>query len=73
MVDAKFNDILTDFTCSAVVNELIKFILYSKQQIPLTYDKLSLAVSRRKICNVSTYLYASKVAATYNPWITYRL
>jgi len=52
MFKAKLSDILTDFTCLDLVSEFTKCILYSKQQIPYTYDKLNLAitVNSAKVC-----------------------
>lgn len=48
MVEAKFTDISTDFTCLALVTEFTKFLLYRKQQIPFSYDKLYYAVKKKK-------------------------
>lgn len=41
-------DIVTPKSCSAIIAELIKYIVYSKQQIPYPYERLKYYIKRRK-------------------------
>lgn len=42
------NDIITPMTCSAMVIEFIKYIIYQKQLIPYPYERLKMYVDMRK-------------------------
>lgn len=43
-----FPDIVSTATCSELIIELIKYILYLKEQIPYQYNRLKLVVDKKK-------------------------
>lgn len=46
--DVEVNDVITPLSCSAMVIEFIKYIVYQKQLIPYPYERLKMYVDRRK-------------------------
>lgn len=46
-IETKLNDILTIDSCTTLLSELIKFILYRKQQLPYTFDRLKYLITMR--------------------------
>lgn len=44
----KIDDIITPFSCSAMVIEFIKYVIYQKQLIPYPYERLKMYVNRRR-------------------------
>lgn len=47
-INIDFPDVLTDVTCSELVIELVKYILFMKEQIPYQYNQLKYVVDRKK-------------------------
>lgn len=48
-IDIKITDIvLTPLTCAVLVNEIIKFLVYQKSQIPYPYNWLKSVVTRKR-------------------------
>lgn len=47
-MEIKLTVLSTDFTALALVTQFTKFLLYQKQQIPFSYDKLYTAVKIKK-------------------------
>jgi Mad1 and Cdc20-bound-Mad2 binding len=47
-INIDFPDVLSDVTCSELIIELIKYILFMKEQIPYQYNQLKYVVDRKK-------------------------
>ena len=48
LVDIQLEEYLTSSSCSKVVNEIIKYLAYQKQQIPYPFEQLKLLVNKNK-------------------------
>ncbi|KAK6639587.1 hypothetical protein RUM43_007860 [Polyplax serrata] len=46
-IETELKDILTIESCTTLVAELIKFILYRKQQLPYTFDRLKYLITKK--------------------------
>lgn len=46
--NVEINDIITPLSCSAMVIEFIKYIIYQKQLIPYPYERLKMYVDKRR-------------------------
>lgn len=44
----EMNDVITPLSCSTMINEFIKYVIYQKQLIPYPYERLKMYVSKRK-------------------------
>lgn len=47
-VGLELTDIITPKTCSSYIAEIIKYVAYTKQQIPYPYERLKMFVLRRR-------------------------
>jgi hypothetical protein len=47
-INIDFPDVLSDVTCSELIIELVKYILFMKEQIPYQYNQLKYVVDRKK-------------------------
>lgn len=47
-IDIKITDVLTPLTCGLLVNEIIKYLVYQKSQIPYPYNWLQTVVTRKR-------------------------
>lgn len=48
VIETEFKDVLTGSSCTTLIAELIKYILYHKQQLPYTFDRLKYVITK---CN----------------------
>lgn len=44
----ELTDIITPKSCSSYIAEIIKYVAYTKQQIPYPYERLKMFVLRRR-------------------------
>ncbi|KOB64991.1 MAD2L1-binding protein [Operophtera brumata] len=49
-IDLNIGDQLTSISCGHIVVELIKFVVYQRQQIPYTYPWLKQVINKKKLC-----------------------
>ncbi|EEB13889.1 conserved hypothetical protein [Pediculus humanus corporis] len=47
ILDIELEEVLTLDSCLTIISELIKFILYRKQQLPYTFDRLKYLITRK--------------------------
>ncbi|KAI4468847.1 mad2l1-binding protein [Holotrichia oblita] len=47
-IDIKITDVLTPLACGFLVNEIIKYLVYQKSQIPYPYNWLQTVVARKR-------------------------
>lgn len=48
IIETEFKDTLTIGSCSVLINEIIKYILYHKQQLPYTFDRLKYVITKKR-------------------------
>lgn len=46
VIETEFKDVLTGSSCTTLIAELIKYILYHKQQLPYTFDRLKYVITK---------------------------
>ena len=47
ILDIELEKVLTLDSCLTIISELVKFILYRKQQLPYTFDRLKYLITRK--------------------------
>lgn len=71
-INVKVSDLpLTPFTCAVLVNEIIKYLIYEKCQIPYTYYYLKSLIKEAKnisetVTNITTAKHYQNIVAAYD-------
>lgn len=68
-IEINLSDILTRTSCAVLVCELIKYLIYQREQIPYTYERLKYLITKRKelMSKVSNlYFQTSLLFSVYN-------
>lgn len=47
-IKVEVNDVITPLSCSSMIIEFIKYVIYQKQLIPYPYERLKMCVNERK-------------------------
>lgn len=64
----ELTDIITPKSCSSYIAEIIKYVAYTKQQIPYPYERLKMFVLRRRE-RQKTREVSSIIAKLCSRWI----